>query len=197
MQNVQKGHRHDTLVKEARRIVELVDSQDELAASLSKFRDEHCSEPQSFPDGEVLTIAEWAWQLRLEGKIFKGRASSFRVERIALDALRGKPNGSDATSLYVTLVDKHGHQPAKKFALDFKAMRLAGLTDLTDPRLRNARRMLIDNGLLRQVGKHFAGRQRQTFSLVKPNLGASPANVTQLTSEPTKDAQGGKKKGEG
>jgi hypothetical protein len=79
--------------------------------------------------------------------------------------LRGWHNQTDAVALYVLLVDMHGHIHGKRFALDFTAMREAGLTDLSIPRLRVARRTLEVVGLLKLVEKHKAGSLHQTWAL--------------------------------
>jgi hypothetical protein len=95
-----------------------------------------------------------------------------------LDALRGQANGSDAIALLVLLEDQHGHQPGKRFPLDFEAMRKAGLLNLSKPRLRAARRTLEIAGLLRLVGRHRAGSKPQTFALTRPQSGiGGAANV--------------------
>ena len=127
------------------------------------------------PDSELRKIANWAWKCRLANKIYKGRDSAFRVERPALDAIRSCDNEPDAIALYVLLQDVHGHSPGKRFALDFKAMRNSGLTRLSIPRLRAARRSLEAVGLIRLVGKHKVGSIHQTWVLVRMRSNASDA----------------------
>jgi len=166
------GHRHVELVKEAMRMVELVDSANELQANLAGIRDDWCADPATMPDSELEGIAAWAWKCRLDNRIYKGRDSAFPVQRLALDALRGLPNGADAIALLVLLQDQHGHHPGKRFPLDFKAMRTAGLLNLSTPRLRAARRALEGSGLLRLVGKHQAGSRPQTFVLTRMHSSA-------------------------
>lgn len=181
------GHRHVTLVSEAMQMVEFVDSADELAANLEAVRDDLCADAETMPDSELGAIAKWAWQCRLENRVYRGRDSAFPLHRSALDALRGRPNDTDAIALYVMLVDQHGHAPGKRFALDFKAMRASGLTRLSIPRLRAARRALQAVGLLVQVGNHRAGSVHQTFALARsrpgaakgPNLAAMPGPQSQ------------------
>jgi hypothetical protein len=176
------GHRHATLVREALQMVEYVDSVEELAANLEAVRDDLCEDAQSMPDSELQDIAEWTWQCRLENRIFRGRDSAFSLHRLALDALRGCKNQTDAVALYVTLVDMHGHPPGKRFALDFKAMRGAELTDLSLVRQRAARRTLEAVGLLKLVGKHKAGAKHQTFSLTRLRVRTTDANnVTRMS----------------
>ena len=179
------GHRHVELVKEAIRMVELVDSADELQANLAGIRDDWCIDPATMPDSELKGIAMWAWGCRLNNRIYRGRDSSFPMQRLALDALRGHPNGADAIALFVILVDQHGHTPGKRFSLDFDAMRAAGVLSLSTRRLRAARRMLEGAGLLRLTSAHRAGSKRQTFTLgrLKP-LAGRDERVTPLPDAP-------------
>jgi len=161
------GHRHNQLLKEAVRMVELVDSAAELTANLSGIREDWCADPATMPDSELQGIAEWAWKCRLENRVYRGRDSAFPMHRLALDALRGLPNSADTIALLVLLVDQHGHSPGKRFPLDFAAIRAAGLLNLSVPRLRAARRTLEGVGLLRLAGKHRAGSRPQTFVLTR------------------------------
>lgn len=166
-QAIPVGHRHNRLVKEAVAMVEYVDSAKELACNLLAVRDDLCHDIDTMPDSEVKGIADWTWRARLENRIFRGRDSAVSLHRLALDALRQWDNETDAIALYVLLQDQHGHSPGKRFALDFKAMREAGLTRLSIPRLRAARRTLEAVGLVKLVGKHRAGSKHQTFTLAR------------------------------
>lgn len=161
------GHRHVMLVKEAVAMVEYVDSAEELEGNLAAVRDDLCEDASTMPDSEVRAIAAWAWRARLENRIFRGRDSAVSLHRLALDALRQWHNEADAIALYVLLLDMHGHTPGKRFALDFKAMRDTGLTRLSIPRLRAARRTLEAVGLVRLAGNHRAGSVHQTFTLAR------------------------------
>ncbi|SEQ46409.1 bifunctional DNA primase/polymerase [Thalassovita taeanensis] len=185
------GHRHVELVKEAMRMVELVDSAEELQANLAGIRDDWCADPATMPDSELRDLAGWAWKCRLENRIYRGRDSAFPIHRLALDALRGQANGADATALLVTLMDQHGHTPGKRFPLNFAAMRAAGLINLSTPRLRAARRTLERAGLLRLTSNHRAGSKCQTYALTRPHPGASEAeNIAPLTSATPRKVQG-------
>ena len=177
---MQEGARHATLVREAIAMVEQVASPEELSLRLTALRDGLCENPATMPDRELAAIAGWAWGQLLKGEIYHGRDSGFRINRLALDGLRGKPGGSDATALFVLLTDQHGHQPGKRFALDHAAMRAAGLTDLSLRAFRAARRMLETAGLLVLVGKHRAGSHGQTFTLsrLRPGLSDAPNVLT-------------------
>jgi hypothetical protein len=174
------GRRHVELVKEALSMLELVDSADELQANLAGIRDDWCIDPATMPDSELAGIAGWAWKCRLENRIYRGRDSAFPVQRLALDALRGQANSTDAIALLVLLEDQHGHAPGKRFALDFDAMRAAGLLNLSIPRLRAARRTLEAAGLLRLAGRHRAGSNPQSFVLMRMRASADePQNPAQ------------------
>jgi hypothetical protein len=191
------GHRHVELVKEAMRMVELVDGPAELQANLAGIRDDWCVDPATMTDSELAGIAGWAWKCRLENRIYRGRDSAFLVQRLALDALRGQANGSDAIALLVLLEDQHGHQPGKRFPLDFDAMRAAGLLNLSKPRLRAARRMLEHAGLLRLVGRHRAGSKPQTFALTRPQSGIGGAANVEAMPKTRRDGVPGEVEGRG
>jgi hypothetical protein len=191
------GHRHVELVKEAIRMVELVDGPAELQSNLAGIRDDWCVDPETMTDSELAGIAGWAWKCRLENRIYRGRDSAFPFQRLALDALRGQANGSDAIALLVLLEDQHGHQPGKRFPLDFEAMRKAGLLNLSKPRLRAARRMLEHAGLLRLVGRHRAGSKPQTFALTRPQSGIGGAANVEAMPKTRRDGVPGKAGGRG
>lgn len=190
------GHRHPALVREAMLMLESVDSAEELAANLAGVRDDLCEDAGTMPDSELHALAGWAWTVRLENRIFRGRDSAFSLDRMALDALRRWDNETDAIAIYVLLIDMHGHTPGKRFALDFTAMREAGLTRLSIPRLRAARRTLQAVGLVKLVGNHRAGSVHQTFALARLPLDVTDApNITRLPSCDGRYPQG--KKGGG
>lgn len=179
---IAKGNRHDVLKGQAIRMVELVDGPDELAANLKGLRDDLCEDAGSLPDGEVISLANWAWQCRLENRLYAGRNSAFRVQRTALDLIRGNP---DALALYVILADQHGHKPGKHFGLNYPAMKEAGLIALSRERFTAARDALIRLGLLQMTQTHIAGKRSQAFCLTMP----TDATVARL---PPARKQGGR-----
>lgn len=194
---MQEGARHVAMVREAIAMVEHVTGPDELTARLIGLRDDLCDNPATMPDSELRGIAGWAWQQLLTGQIYRGRDSGFRIHRLALDGLRGKPGGSDATALFVLLCDLHGHIPGKRFALDHAAMRTAGLTDLSLRAFLSARRMLEAAGLLRLVGKHQAGSHCQTFTLIRIRPGQIDADNVLAMPSPDLDKGQRRKGGKG
>jgi hypothetical protein len=169
-----------------------VDSAEELAANLAAVRDDLCEDAVTMPDSELRALAGWAWTLRLENRIFRGRDSALSIDRLALDALRRWENETDAIALYLLVIDRHGHTPGKRFALDFTAMRASGLTRLSVPRLRAARRTLQAVGLLKLVGKHRAGSVHQTFALARLRPGMTDApNITPMPNRKGSNPKGG------
>lgn len=187
---VPTGQRHVTLVREARRMVEFVDSAPELAANLCGLRDDLCGDPATMPDSELRGIAAWAWKLRLEGRLYEGRNSEVRLPRLAIDALLAQANGPDALALLVTLLDKHGHMPAKRFSLNYSAMKDAGLTNLSRRNFLAARRTLEAVGLLRLVDHHRAGSRGQTFILTRMRPAGVDAAVANLVAQLGKGRKG-------
>lgn len=159
--------RHQRLVQEAIGMVGYVDGPEELAGNLAFIRDTQFANPETVPDREIERVAAWAWGKRLANSIFAGRNSSFRVDRAALDRLKGLPNASDAIALLAILTDLHGHNPAKPFALVWRSMRDAGHTDLTERRFREARNVLMAADLLALADRHRAGHRHQRFRLVR------------------------------
>ena len=174
---VREGNRHHELISNAIRMVEFVDSPDELTDNLVFFRDSQFERPNDVSDAEVRGAAEWAWGKRLDNAIFAGRNSSFRVPRPAVDALKGLPNASDAIALYTVLTDLHGHNPTKPFALVWASMKQFNHTDLPLKRFRSARNTLIAANLLRRSGNHRAGSRHQTFLLSRVPMGEG-LNIT-------------------
>lgn len=185
------GQRHVALVKEALRMVEYVDSADELTANLCGLRDDLCGDPATMPDSELRSIAGLAWKRRLEGKIYRGRDSDVRENRLALDALLPLANGPDALALLLTLIDNHGHALGKRFALSHDAMRQAGLTPLSRDRFLAARRTLEVAGLLRLAETHRAGLRAQSFVLTRLRpQGIDADKVAEITAQGRQGSRG-------
>ncbi|KAA9010170.1 bifunctional DNA primase/polymerase [Histidinibacterium aquaticum] len=177
-QGIEKGTRNYALSVAAIQMVETVDDTDELFGNLAFIRDDECEDPASIPDEELRKIAAWAWSKRLEGNVFRGRNSEFRINRQALDAIMAMPNATDALGLFVVLQSQHGHRPAVAFPLDHAAMKAAGHTDLSRERFFAARKALQEAGLLTVAEHHIAGKQPRTYRLSR--LRPSASNVTEL-----------------
>ncbi|MGR3499461.1 MAG: bifunctional DNA primase/polymerase [Limimaricola soesokkakensis] len=177
---IETGSRNYALTVAAVEMVETVDDADELFGNLQFIRDDECEDPATVPDGELRKIADWAWSKRLEGKVYRGRDSEFRLNREALDALAGLPNASDAIALFVMLQDQHGHLPGKTFVLCHPAMKEASRTDLSRERFIAARKSLESVGLLQIAKWQVPGKQGRTYRLTRPRHAA--ANILPMHS---------------
>lgn len=178
---VAEGSRNYALTLAAIQMVEAVDDPEELFGNLRFIRDDECEDPATVPDEELQKITDWAWSRRLEGKVYHGRNSEFRMPREALDAIMALPNASDALALFVVLQSQHGHRPAVTFPLDHEAMASAGHTDLSRRRFLDARRGLEGAGLLEVAASHLAAHHRRSYRLMRLRPGFSDAaNVSEL-----------------
>lgn len=165
---IKVGSRNKHLVEFAAQVVRHVADLHGVLENLRLERDAHCQDPETVAEGELEKIAAWAWQKRLDNSLYQARQSSFQIDRVALDRLAGRRGGSDAISLYVILIDQHGHCPGKAFTLIHDGMRYAGLTDLSRDRFRAARQMLEDSGLLKLAHRPVPGRSHARFRLMRP-----------------------------
>lgn len=165
---VPEGSRNEMLTKRSVAMVEYVVGVDELFENLKYVRDEECCYPETIGDAEVEKIAQWAWGLRLNNCIYKGRDSEFRLNRQTLNLLKEVPNTTDCISLYVILKDLHGHRLGYHFALKHAAMRMAKHTDLSRERFVKARNSLLAVGLLRVASSYKVGSQPKSYRLSIP-----------------------------
>lgn len=161
------GERNRALTKAAIEMALCVDSFDELLGNLQFIRDERAESPETVSEAELMGIARWAWQKRLDNNVFAGRNSEFRVQRTALDVLKSMPKSSDAIALYTVLADLHGHRPERPFALSWSGMADAGHIDLSKRRFVAARRMLQRAGVIHVVSSAVQGTRHQTFRFTR------------------------------
>src|SRR5690606_6342411 len=73
---VAKGERNGTLCRRAVEYAPVADDFDGLMADLVAIRNLEFDDPASVPDAEIRKVAEWAWKLRLEGRLWAGRNSA-------------------------------------------------------------------------------------------------------------------------
>ena len=165
---IQIGARNKYLSNKAVELVRHSADAQELLAQLHFERDTRCQNPETLSDAELRKIAAWAWKKRLDNSLFVGRASSFRIDRGALDRLRGTPAWSDALALYAVLLDQHSGEPARTFTLVHDSMRKANWTELSRDRFYKARKTLEDAGLLEKIAGHVPGNRHARFRLIRP-----------------------------
>jgi Bifunctional DNA primase/polymerase, N-terminal len=166
------GSRNPMLVKRVIEYAPFADGLDGLIGDLLAVRNIEFDDPASFPDSEVVKLAEWAWNKRLENRIWAGRNSTVQINRMALDALLPLEGGPDAFALYSIVVSNHGHLPGKAFAIVPDGMLAAGLLQISRRQIYRARDLLTKIGLLVLVQR---GRMKQPnlYRLQNPLLALS------------------------
>nr|WP_256368462.1 MULTISPECIES: bifunctional DNA primase/polymerase [unclassified Ruegeria] len=162
-----KGNRNRELSLTAIGMVEAVDTPDELFCNLVFVRDDKCEDPASLPDSELRKIADWAWNKRLEGKVYRDRDSEFPINRTALDRLSAFDNAFEAIGLFVILQSNHGHIPGQTFPLDHAAMTKSGHTNLGRRRFSAAVQTLRSAGLLSIAKEYSAGNHPRSYQLTR------------------------------
>ncbi len=164
---IRVGQRNGYLTRKAVEFVECVDSESELLDELKAVREYDCDDLESIPDSELIGIASWAWQLRAENRIFAERNSGVLIMRSTADKLLSTPNGEKAFALFFILKAAHGHVPGKRFGLDPIAMKRDGLIPFGRDAFRNARNLLIDQGLLQSIGGYKRDGFAQQYQLTR------------------------------
>jgi hypothetical protein len=163
------GSRHPELLKKAIEYCHCVDAFDDLLADLMALRDLQFEEARSVSDDEVVKVARWTWRKRAEGKLYAGRNSEVKINRMALDALQLRRDGAAALSLYMLLLSEHGHHPGKVFAIAPDAIIAANRLSMHRNTIYRARDVLIDECLLIRVrsGKGY-NKNPDLFRLASP-----------------------------
>ncbi|MGO7438915.1 bifunctional DNA primase/polymerase [Rhizobium ruizarguesonis] len=144
------GTRNDIIIKKAVEFCGYVDSQEELFNELCALRTLEFDHPETFPDIQVLGVAKWAWQLRLEGKLsFRGR-SAVKVSYDLTSALMQiKNDGPNALMLYHKA--QHDHAAKRRwFALDAEKMASAKIFPFGRDAIVRATKILVKQGVLEQ-----------------------------------------------
>ncbi|WP_411891944.1 bifunctional DNA primase/polymerase [Yoonia sp. SDW83-1] len=142
-EKIQKGDRHQAMVRCAVQEVGCCSSYPELADNLIMRAKLEFEDPQSFASGEIEQIALWAWGKHCRGEISLGTKGHFNVQRCNFIKIGCDP---DAVQLYCTLLSAHANRGT--FLLNYDAMRKAGLITFSRQRFRTARDRLQNLGLL-------------------------------------------------
>jgi hypothetical protein len=95
-----------------------------------------------------------------------------KINRMAMDRLLVRPDGGDASLLYMLLLSNHGHHPGKVFAIAADAMIAAGIIKMERMQLYRARDVLLEECLLVQV-RAGRGRHASLFRLTSPMIAAA------------------------
>jgi hypothetical protein len=165
------GSRHPELLKKAVEYCHCVDTFEDLLGDLMALRDLQFEDAGSVSDDEVTAVARWTWRKRAEGKLYAGRNSGVRFNRMAMDMLLARPDSGDAALLYMLLLSNHGHLPGKVFSIVPRAMIKAGLISISKNRLYRAIEVLLDECLLvcvRQAWVTPTGAEPSQYRLLSP-----------------------------
>ena len=167
---IEVGQRNLILWQRAIQYAPLADDYDGLLADLAALRNIEFEDPASVPDFEIVKVADWAWKRRLEGRLWAGRNSEVKINRLVLDALLPLPCGSEAYSLYSLLIANHGHRPAKPFAVVPNAIKSAGLLKIGRRQLYRAIDLLLELRLLTKVRQGGGVGNPSLYRLQSPTI---------------------------
>ena len=167
---IEVGQRNSILWQRAIQYAPLADDYDGLLADLAALRNIEFEDPASVPDSEIVKVADWAWKRRLEGRLWAGRNSEVKINRLVLDALLPLPCGSEAYSLYSLLIANHGHRPAKPFAVVPNAIKSAGLLKIGRRQLYRAIDLLLELRLLTKVRQGGGVGNPSLYRLQSPTI---------------------------
>lgn len=165
------GSRHPVLLKKAVEYAPCVDTFEELLADLMALRDLQFEDAGSVSDDEVVAVARWTWRKRADGKLYAGRNSEVKVNRMAMDMLLARPDSGDAALLYMLLLSNHGHLPGKVFSIVPDGMLKAGLISMSRSRLYRAVKVLLDECLIvcvRKARTSALGKDSAQYRLLSP-----------------------------
>lgn len=141
----------DFLWPKSREFAETADSETNLAAELRAAVDWHCEDSETITDAEIAKSAKWGWRLRLDGNLWGGAMSAAKIHAHEVSVLLSIKNGTDALGLLHELHRCHASKPGKRFAVATEAMADAGFHGWSRWRIRQALKVLLQAGLLRQV----------------------------------------------
>ena len=113
-------------------------------------------------------MAKWAWQLRIENKLYHGQNSVFKIDRAAYNIIYCDSKGRNAWDLYLYLVNKHGHLVRKTFALQIKGLLSSHPFHFGERGMANAINFLLKVGFLKLVKNYQVGKHGRLFQLSKP-----------------------------
>ena len=141
------GDRNGALHRKAVEYAPVADSLDGLIGDLAAMRDIEFDDAATVPDSKIIKVAEWAWKLRTENRLWaESENSVVQINRLVLDMLLPLAKGADAYALYSVVIANHGHQPGKIFAIVPDGMISAGLLGIGRRQIYRARVLLQKSG---------------------------------------------------
>jgi len=156
------GYRNTHLLNRAIEFVQTCESADELFGTLVHLRDEECEEPETFKDQELKSIAHWAFDKRVSGKLHAATRGIYKVDRRFTELLS---IDSNALALYVILKSNFGHIPGKSFQLCYKSMMEAQHINMSKNGFDRAVKKLRETGAIVIAKQFCVGVRKRTFAL--------------------------------
>jgi Bifunctional DNA primase/polymerase, N-terminal/Primase C terminal 1 (PriCT-1) len=151
---IQDGVRHNELFRHGLREVKACDTLDAFVDRLRWINERSCDPP--LPDADVVKTACSAWNYEQEGKNYVGRGKFLTTPAATFKALISVPGGCEALALHMLL--RSTHKTGTKFAVAPKAMaRDRTLPGWSHVRVRKARNILVDGGVLKRVSRGGSG----------------------------------------
>lgn len=141
------GARNKMLCKAAIRLVSYSDTKGDLLGDLLQYRNIHFEEPSSVSDAEVAAVADWAFQLMLDGKVYQGRKSGVLIPRESIDKLAARGEGT-ALLLYSIIQADLGHKPNYEFSIVPDALKRSGKLNAGRRQIYDAIQVLVDEKLI-------------------------------------------------
>jgi hypothetical protein len=168
-----QGVRNDTLYRLGLREVKTCVTEDALIARLRRINARNCDPPDD--DADVVKAARSAWICEQEGRNFVGRGKLLITPDAMFQSLKTVAGGLDGVLLHIEL--RSAHPPGATFAVSPKAMAAANsLPGWAHVRIRNAREVLIEAGILAVVRRGGAGPRDPALFCFAEDIGDEEAN---------------------
>jgi hypothetical protein len=126
------------------------------------IRDENCQEPSSVSDDEVRSLAEWAFTLHQQGRLYGSAGGYVSVPHRMIDRLIAHP---DALALYLRLLATHRCREKAEFALSYDGMAANSLINMSRRAFRNAVQVLEAVGAIAVAAPHIAWKRFRQYRL--------------------------------
>jgi Bifunctional DNA primase/polymerase, N-terminal/Primase C terminal 1 (PriCT-1) len=155
---VPKGERNRALFDHCRQAARYCDSLEALIDCATTYRDNCVAKDPADPitDAEMIKTASSAWKMQIEGRNWIGQGGIIPMRFAELD--RSLNLGADATFLFLHL--KRHYDDRETFLV---ANAMAGLLQWRPRRFKDARRQLVEAGLLHLI--HQGGRRPRDPSI--------------------------------
>lgn len=149
----ERGHRNDWLFRTALQAARAYESLEDLLDCVATQND--CLDAP-LPHQEVFRIARSAWGYEQSGRNWRGREAVIQLPSSVRVLISQHKYGAEVLALYMLLLDKHAGRRGE-FCVSVRSMVAAGsIPGFTETRLRRAREVLIELGLLERTHRGCA-----------------------------------------